>query len=214
MKAPRSFLLISLLVIGLGAVGAFWLHQRALRASKSPANRIFILGNQPLQDVNIPNRPEKSTEVVKQSITPVKSDFVLKIEKLSISAPIILDVIGTNEKIYLKALRDGVAHYKGTPKPGSGAGNIFIFGHSSYLEELAGNYKEVFRNLNNLKKGDSITISNKDKIYTYSVFVSKIVKDDDTSILKETSDEVLTISTCWPPGTVDKRYIIQAKRIK
>lgn len=66
--------------------------------------------------------------------------------------PIIINTPGSNEKAYLKALQNGVAHYKGTLIPGSEAGNSFIFGHSSYYTNVAGQYKDVFENLNRSKR--------------------------------------------------------------
>lgn len=50
------------------------------------------------------------------------------------------------------------------------------------------------------------------KEYKYQVFRSEEVSNKDFTILEETKDEVLTLSTCWPPGTLEKRYVVQAKR--
>lgn len=151
------------------------------------------------------------------------ADYVLGIDKLSLHAPIVPNVPGTNEKAYLAALTNGVAHYAGTPLPGQKVelsktekknGNTFIFGHSSFYKSQP--YNTVFAKLDQLKIGDTfaITVHNKD-VLTYRVFRSAIVKDDDLSILApdKSGREIVTLMTCWPPGTIARRYIIQAERM-
>lgn len=154
-----------------------------------------------------------AVSVAVPSPTPIASGYRLTIDRLGVEAPILVNVSGTDEKVYLKAVEDGVAHYKGTPLPGE-KGNAFIFGHSSYYQNKPGNYKEVFKRLNELKTGDTLTIHNRDQAMTYQVYASKIVRDDDMSVVADTPDrEVVTLMTCWPPGTISKRYVIQAQRI-
>ena len=164
----------------------------------------------------IPDRPKFVPEVkseANQTVKPeVKGDYVVQIDKINIKAPIIMNVDGFDEVLYLKALEKGVAHYKGTPLPGN-KGNSFIFGHSSYYANKPGSYKEIFKTLGNLKVGDEMKIVHGAETFTYKIFVSKLVADDDGSVLDESKDEILTISTCWPPGTYAKRWIVQGKRV-
>ncbi len=83
--------------------------------------------------------------------------FHLVIPSLNLDAPVIADVDGSNKEEYFKALENGVAHFKGTAKPGEGS-NIFIFGHSSFYKNRPGNYKEIFKNLEQVKTGDEIIL--------------------------------------------------------
>lgn len=159
------------------------------------------------------------TLVVKEAIpAPLETfeDFGLTVDKLKISAPIIPDVDGFNEKIYYGALKKGVAQFKGSVTPDK-EGNLFIFGHSSYFKNLEGKYTEVFKTLNELKKDDTFTVYYQKKLYTYKVEKSYVTKDDDWSILdptpKDTKDKTITLMTCWPPGTISKRWVVIGTQI-
>jgi len=154
--------------------------------------------------------PKKTGLAVTQPQAVSYTDFHLLIPSLNISAPIIADVDGNDKDAYFKALQGGVAQYKGTSKPGEG-GNIFIFGHSSYYWWDPGKYKEIFRNLEDIKAGDDISVWNNSKEYKYKVTSTKVVEPTDVSVLNPTKNEQLTLMTCVPPGTAEKRLIVIAK---
>ncbi len=144
-----------------------------------------------------------------EDISASLNRFGLIINKLGIQVPVMEDIDGQNKSVYYKALNRGVAHYKGTAKPGEN-GNIFIFGHSSTLIG-SGDYAQIFASLNNLKKGDEAIITYRDKSYRYGVSAKKIVASDDASVLEPTKTEQLTIMTCWPIGSNAKRLIVILK---
>lgn len=141
--------------------------------------------------------------------TPQGNEFSLQIPKIDVDVPVVPDVTGADNEAYFKALENGVAHMKGTAKPGGGS-NIFIFGHSAYYESKPGNYKKIFSDLNELKDGDEIIVRYNDKNYIYTVSDKKIVKPDDTDVIKSTKNEQLTLMTCWPIGTTKERLVIIA----
>lgn len=134
-------------------------------------------------------------------------NFALEVEKLSISVPIIKDVDGGDKDKYNEALKKGLAHYKGTALPGE-KGNIFIFGHSSSDE--VGDYGKVFSHLDDLEKGELIRVYYKLEQHDYEVFEEKVVEATDLYVLDRGNKEKLTLMTCWPVGTKDKRFIIIA----
>lgn len=139
------------------------------------------------------------------------NSYQLVIGKLHITAPLVLDVSGTDENAYLTALEHGVAQYAGTAHPGQ-IGNMVIFGHSSYYRNKPGDYKEVFKQLNKLVVGDPILVKRDGQpLFTYKVTGSRIVAADDLSVLKSAPVADLTLLTCWPPGTTDKRYVVTAQ---
>lgn len=166
--------------------------------------------------LSVDRTPEyTSNNIVNEAIEKCKQncDFGLEIKKIEVIAPIIADVPGNNKKQYLKAMQNGVAHFAGTKKPGEG-GNIFIFGHSSYYSWDKGNFKNIFRDLEDLVVGDEITVWYQDKKFTYRVFKIKVVSPSDGSSLLPTDKEQLTLMTCVPVGTAAKRLIISAELIK
>lgn len=164
------------------------------------------------------SQPSKTTVGITQEIPqplPTFEDFGITIEKLRISAPVIPDVDGSNEDIYYPALAKGVAQFKGSSNP-DGAGNLFIFGHSSYFAKAVGDYKEVFKELNLLKEGDEFVIHYKKTPYRYKVTKSYETNDKDWSILapsKDSNEKTITIMTCWPPGTIQNRWVIRATQV-
>ncbi|MEI6222192.1 MAG: sortase [bacterium] len=147
-----------------------------------------------------------------QSYTPPQRDFFLYVPKLNIQVPIIPNVSGDDKPGYLKALENGVAHYAGTSLPGE-VGRIFVFGHSSYYRNLPGNYKSIFAPLNKLANGDLMYVYYQGGQFTYSVIGKQIVAADDVSVLSQTSSKILTLQTCWPIGTSEKRLIVNGEQV-
>lgn len=184
------WLAIGLIILALG--GLYWYQQ--------------TLSSQP-----ITVKPGGwSGKLISPTTEPKSKDFGLVIERLKVNAPIAPQVDGTNESAYLAAVEKGVAHYQGTALPNA-VGNVFIFGHSSYWKWRPGEYKTVFKELDQLQINDPIVVWYKNQQYEYKVIEKKIVAADDTSILsQETKEKLLTLMTCWPPGTVEKRYIVKA----
>lgn len=168
----------------------------------------FIVFNH--KQVSADINPSKPTEADLPQISFAEGDFFLKIDKIAVSAPVIPDVDGANKEVYFSSLQRGVAQMSGTAKP-DGKGNVVIFGHSNFYESDPGAFKQVFKNLNELKFGDKIIIHYKDKDYNYNVVKQQTVEPTDTWVITAPYD--LTLITCWPPGTVEKRLIAFANKI-
>ena len=137
--------------------------------------------------------------------------FGVQINKIGVKAVVTANVNGDNKSEYNDSLKVGLAHFKGTELPGAG-GNIFIFGHSSGGKE-GGPYTKVFSKLNNLSNGDKIVVYYQGQIHDYTITEKKVVASTDLSPLNLTKDERLTLMTCWPIGTKEKRLIIIAKPV-
>lgn len=156
------------------------------------------------------NNLGEEIEDIKQEPSEEITQFHLFIAKLDIDVPIIPNVDGGNKDEYYRALTGGVAHFKGTHLPGSD-NNIFIFGHSSSPETVRGDYDKIFATLNNITIGDEILIKFNQKDYKYTVSEKRIVASSDVSVLDPTPDEQLTLMTCWPIGSNQKRLIVVAR---
>lgn len=136
------------------------------------------------------------------------TNYQLIISKINISAPINTSVDGNNKDEYNKSLESGVAQLKGSALPGRD-GNVFIFGHSSYFADKPGNFKEIFAKLNDLINGDIIEIQSQQARYIYRVSNKKIVEPNDVSVATQNyALKQLTLMTCWPIGTTDKRLVV------
>lgn len=150
--------------------------------------------------------------VTKKDTTPTIYEWKLEIPKITVSAPVIPNVDGASKAAYDEALKGGTAHFKGTSIPG-GDGNTVIFGHSSSILG-DGKYDKVFARLNELNIGDPIEILFNGIRYGYKISEKKVTSANDTSVLSQTNTEALTLMTCWPVGTDQKRLIVIAKPVK
>lgn len=144
-------------------------------------------------------------------IRPVSTDFGIVIEKINANSKVVANVNPADEKQYLKALSEGVAHAAGTSFPGD-KGNIYLFSHSTDAPWNAIRYNAVFYLLRELESGDKIVMLYQGRRYDYIVFDKNIVEPNDVSYLTNTYDKsVLTLQTCDPPGTLFKRLVVRAK---
>lgn len=135
------------------------------------------------------------------------------ISKIDISAPMVWSK-SENEKDMLADLENGVGRYDKTGAPGQN--NMVISGHSSNYIWAKGNYNHIFKDLNNLEKGDIVIVNTIQKngrniVYRYKINDKFVTAPDDERIFAETSTPSLTLSTCWPIGTNFKRIIVKAE---
>jgi len=142
--------------------------------------------------------------------SPLYEGFHLLVPSLGIEALVIADDAAANEKEYFKALENGVAQLKGSSKPGDGS-NIFIFGHSSYYWYKPGDYKTIFKNLEDIKIGDEIILWYGNMKYVYIVTEKKVVDPEEVDVLELTKEEQVSLMTCVPPGTTWHRLIVVGK---
>lgn len=158
----------------------------------------------------VPEEPDSENIL---PIEAVDNNFSIIIPKIGVNAPIVKDVTTSNEISYMNALRDGVAHAKGTSLPGE-EGNIFLFAHSSLNFWQLGPYATVFNLLNKLEDDDTVTLVYDGKRYVYRVYETDVVPGWDTTPFKQEYDEsVVTLITCDPPGTTINRRVIKARLI-
>jgi sortase A len=141
----------------------------------------------------------------------VDSYFSVVIPKIEAASNVIANVDTGNEKEYLSALKEGIAHAKGTYFPGQGR-NIFLFAHSTDTDYNVVTYNAVFYLLRKLEPGDKVIVFFADDKYVYEVVDKVVVDADDTSyITRDYPDERLILQTCDPPGTNWKRLFVIAK---
>lgn len=153
-------------------------------------------------------------KTISQNEIQKSQNTILVIDKINLSAPVLLNINGNNTDEYNGALEKGLAHLKGSATPGK-EGNMFIFGHSSYDAKKAGQYKEVFSKLNELVNGDLIEIQNLETRYTYKVSDKKVVAPNDVSVAGQNfSLKQITLMTCWPIGSTEKRLVVVGEMVE
>lgn len=148
--------------------------------------------------------------VKEKKLIPPNTDFSIIIPKIAAVAPVIKEVDYTNPDIFLKELKKGVAHAKGTSYPDE-LGNTYIFAHSTDAFYNVGNFNAVFYLLGKLDKRDEIVLYYEGNKYIYSVSEVKVVSKDESFYLGKIAEgKTLTLQTCYPPGTTLKRLIVIA----
>lgn len=121
-----------------------------------------------------------------------------------------IPVIDLNLPLFTKVtdpyLNIGPCKFEDTPKLGS-EGNIVIAGHRNYRKG------DQFNRLNELQKNNSIILYKGDEEFIYRVEESFIVEADALWVMDNIEDEeVLTLITCHPIHTGEKRLIVRCKR--
>lgn len=99
-------------------------------------------------------------------------------------------------------LKKGVGHHVGTANPGE-RGNAVYAGHDDV-------YGEVFRRLEELKPGDTVTLYTGQRQFRYEVRRVRIVGPKETSVMATTPDATLTLITCYPYRIDTQRLIVIA----
>jgi sortase A len=101
-------------------------------------------------------------------------------------------------------LQLAVGHIPGTAIPGE-PGNVGLAAHRDTF----------FRALRNIHKGDEITLTTLRGSFRYLVDSTRVVQPDDIKVLAATTDNLLTLVTCYPiyfVGPAPERLIVRAHR--
>lgn len=100
-------------------------------------------------------------------------------------------------------LQKGPGHYPDTPLPGQ-LGNAAIAGHRT-------TYGAPFFRVNELAKGDKITVTTITGTYQYVINADpKIISPSDLSVLNATTDATLTLTSCHPRYSAKQRIVVTA----
>ena len=129
---------------------------------------------------------------------PLKGDAIAQIRMPSIGVSEYV-VQGTD----LESLRKGPGHYPETPLPGE-PGTAAIAGHRT-------TYGAPFRHIDELRRGEPITIDMPDGRFVYRVERTKVVDDQDLSVLDGVGYQRLVLSACHPLYSAAQRIIVFAK---
>lgn len=151
----------------------------------------------------------------------VSQESRLIIPKINVDVPVIYEnTMGRNQQEtydkQMAAMEEGVAWFGidgADSRPGQ-KGNTVLSGHSSNDWFDMGDLKFVFANLDRLKKDDTIYANYEGTRYTYRVTDTTIVLPTELDALQiGTGKAMLTLITCTPLGTSEKRLLIYAEQV-
>lgn len=138
------------------------------------------------------------------------------IPKINVDAPVVYDVPSLAESTVQHALKSGIIHY---PIPGASAnpgekGNAVFLGHSSNDVFDDGGYKFIFVQLEQLQPGDTFYINYNSTRYTYTVTSTETIMPTELNkLVTDGSKPTVTLVTCTPIGTAQKRFLVHAEQI-
>ena len=109
-----------------------------------------------------------------------------------------------------QALAAGAGHYPQTPLPCSSTGNVGIAGHRT----MNGH---PFQGLDQLAPGDKVTLITPFQSCTYQLVATVdghanpyVTDPNDWTVIAQTAQPMLTLSTCTPEGTARQRLVARA----
>lgn len=104
-----------------------------------------------------------------------------------------------------QTLQRGIGHIAGTSLLGQ-SGNIGLAGHRDTF----------FRKLRNIHEGDEISLTTLAGSFVYRVDLISIVEPQDSAVLRDSGENLLTLVTCYPfsyVGPSPKRFIVRARQV-
>ncbi|SCA84450.1 cell wall anchor domain-containing protein [Bacillus glycinifermentans] len=93
------------------------------------------------------------------------------------------------------------------------ADNILTPGDATLTKADRNDHSIVFGPLLNIKKGDTIVITDFKKDYIYTVTSKKIISEMDSDVIDETEEKVITLITCDKPERTKGRLAVKGKLI-
>ncbi|KND51065.1 MAG: hypothetical protein AB202_01480 [Parcubacteria bacterium C7867-007] len=165
----------------------------------------------------VPEAPVKvATSLTASAVQAVttKPELPTKIEIPSIKLSVtVSNPESTDVAVLDRELLKGTVRYPTSSKLGE-AGNVIIFGHSSYLPIVNNPAFKAFDGIQDLKPGDRITVTGSDHVYVYAV--ESVVKADaeSDSIPLIVTGSKLTLATCDSFGTKSARFVVTANLVE
>jgi sortase A len=167
-------------------------HDRAQKSLRSEfTSRLAAGTTTTLPTEETPSPPPTVAEPVAEGAVAL-----MKIPKIGVD-----QVVG--EGVGVEDLKGGPGHYPGTRMPGE-LGNAAIAGHRT-------TYGAPFNRLDELEVGDPIEVTTLNGFFRYEVMEQKIVHPDEVSVLDDTPDGRLTLTTCHPKYSAAERLIVVAR---
>ncbi len=119
----------------------------------------------------------------------------LQIPKINQDVPVV-------EGDGFEQLKKGVGHHINSANPGE-SGNVVLSAHNDI-------HGEIFRNLDQLSRGDEVIMFTENRSYVYSVEDVLIVQPTRVEFLSPTERPMATLISCYPYLIDNKRIVVRA----
>lgn len=145
----------------------------------------------------------------KEKVEPPSKKLMLTVPRLGLKD---VKVGDSPDQSYLD--REGIMHLSGTGFPYQKGSNTYIAAHA--IGYAGSRVTYAFRDLEDMKKGDRVTVRDASgKIYKYRVYERMIVDPDDFWVTRPVEDKkIISLQTCWPEPSFEKRLVVRAQIVK
>jgi LPXTG-site transpeptidase (sortase) family protein len=146
------------------------------------------------QTASNPSQPELPARVVAQAIG---MDVAVK------------NPVSTNVDTLDKALEDGAVRYPTSAQLGAD-GTVLLFGHSSYLPVVYHQYYKTFNGIQNLKKGEVVSVYSGTREYRYKVVSVRVADATEDVVELPSNGKHLILVTCDSFSKKTNRFVVTA----
>jgi sortase A len=151
------------------------------------------------QDISVRIQDPRSGELSRTRVLPGEALALLQIPKIDMDVVVI-------EGTDIRDLKKGPGHYRDTAYPWEDKGKVAIAGHRT-------TYGAPFWSLDKLRRGDRISLATEFGTFDYRVTRTREVVPTETTILQQTKDPTLVLTTCTPRFSAARRLIVFAQRM-
>ncbi|WP_166398690.1 sortase [Rubrobacter marinus] len=202
-----SLLLVSLALLGLGALPAYPTTETAsldLRPTEVE-NARTLLGESPGGEKA---QPGSGGGRDAGTAGPGGAPMTLSIPKLGLED---VEVPTADSQVALD--REGIIRLKGTGSPWQEGSNTVIVGHA--LGYVFTKVPYVFYELDEMEPGDEIVLENQaGEEFTFRVYDRLVVRPEDYWVTYPVQDKtIVSLQTCTPIPSFEKRLIVRAERV-
>lgn len=125
---------------------------------------------------------------------------------------IVIPEIGIHGLIYegkgAETMNLGIWHRPQSSHPGKGSNTVLVAHRYLYTSG-----PDTFYHLPKISKGSPIVVFWDKQEYRYEVLDTQVVDANQVEIEKQTEENILTLYTCTPLWTSEKRFVVRAKLI-
>ena len=205
----RKLSLVNILSLGFFILGIGCISWGMISIRLQPSNSYNAISTTPTAKLNKIISPPLVAPLVKSidiekvvyKVNPLEGDNFGSLTMPTLKQKLHI-IQGTGDK----ELKKGVGHFTQSVLPGENDNCV-----------LSRHRDTVFSEIGKLKIGDPLIIQTVAGIFTYEVSGTRIVKEDDRTVIVPTDSAVLTMTTCYPfnfIGSAPYRYIVSANLVK
>ncbi|MFW5720190.1 MAG: sortase [Candidatus Dojkabacteria bacterium] len=146
-------------------------------------------------------REFSNADIDASKLKPIPPENTLVIPKIGVDAKI-------HEGQEEHTLLQGIWRRPNTSTPDKGGNTVLTAHRFMYMSG-----PNTFFSLDKVKEGDTFAVFWQGQEYTYQVYQIEVVGPERVEIENPTEDPIITLYTCTPLWTSDKRLVVQAKKV-